>query len=797
MFQHVLNSLSEDNKAPITTANPANESISNRLGPLRKTEVLIGTIIKVGVGTYDALVSTYLYPELECVCASTILPTFPYNLGGGNAVSYAEGSVVAVLVVSSEFGIILCAVPTALPTNQDILQEHRQLIPESGVNIHTERAYDTHNIMVADNIRPIDLVPGDITWLNEMLIGIGVLKLTTFMQASDRAKLEMFMLDDAVRLTSGHFQHSSSALLHNIYNDNGFNTSEFIGSSHQCEMFGRPTYKAPILANDEADMATNTNTNIKHAGDVPDPYIMGRYHFYLGHMGSMFSFFIANPQLLDEQGEVKVTDEVVDEGLFHTNIDGAGRLLVRSAGGICFQRTDKIAVPKKIAQPWYTGEGPGDITEKLPFEWDTAHPYARHLQLRDAFAWYTKSAYQRFLDNNKNYYVPEDKDLKTPTDTYDNVGEGNLGTDKFSDKLHADATSYFHMGEDGSIIIRGKCGEEICMKGGNITLSCPGNIEIRPGKSSVTLAGHDAVVKAKKSVDISATDNDVRIKAQNNLHMVSTGILLESNAVVDTQDYSKEGEEAVSSGIVLKADNARVFTQGKIVHTAFKDVGIIEAIKQQDNAALRIVAPKLQAYVNSAIIKTENTALQLSNNQAALIGNSAYVSGTSFAGVFHGSKYLVPMQEAPVGLNPHAVIMTDLNKKASEFGTEASLGTSYSLINRAKIKFTFRSSDQYGTNTATEVFGADKFVVYETSWSFLKKLTDTPFITGEIDEWAEVDINGTYPWPGKDCYDNDSLVELTTEENMDGDRIKSYKELLPKSNGLQLTSMNTLTVMKT
>lgn len=780
-----------------TSSNPANETFDKFFKDTEGAKLVVGTITKMGVGCYDAIVETSINTDLECICASPLLVNSPFRLGTNAAPVYAEGSTVAVMVISPVLGVILCALPNPLPDEEDIKGAVTQMMtaPEGEVS-KQELAYDDKVVYEVDQYRPRDTVPGDITWLNEMLVGMGVFKLMTFIRASERAKLEMFMFDDEVRLTSGHFQHNNSASRHNIYNDNGFNTDEFIGSHHQCEMFGRTKYGSKMLQNDKYDYAGNANTNLKYKNPGDGPYVLGRYHSYLGYMGGIFSFFVSNPE---PKEDLKLTEQTKDEGLFHTFIDGSGRLLVRSAGGICLQRTDRISVPKKIAQPWYKGEGPAKPTKKLPFEWDSTHPYARHLQLRDAFAWYTKNSYQRFIENNTTYYVPNVPELKTPRDEYDSSGDDPLGQEKFNDSKHKDAMSFVHLGEDGSIIIRGKCGEEIRMAGGNITISCPGNIEIRPGKSAITLAGHDAIIKGKESVDISATSKDVRVKAQYNLQMHSNkgGVLLESAAENDNQVYDKkEGEDVVTSGIVLKAEKSRVYAWGQRVQLASTEKCLIEAYKQ-GKTALEVVVPTIRmvAFNGSASIKTKDTALNLTENQATLVGNSAYVSGTQSSGVFMGEKYLVPITQAPTGLNPHKKIMEGLNQQEKQLNNSDNIGKPYTPGEREKIKFTFRTTEQCGTNTASEVYAATKFVVYETSWAFLKK-AGTQFIQGSLDKWKEEPVNDTYPWPGKDCYNSDCLVELQTEENIQSDKLKAYDAIKPKSGSLSVVSMHALTIMK-
>jgi hypothetical protein len=91
------------------------------------------------------------------------------------------------------------------------------------------------------------------------------------------------------------------------------------------------------------------------------------------------------------------------------------------------------------------------------------------------------------------------------------------------------------------------------------------------------MAGDDFVARAKNSWDISATNKDGRLKAKNNLWLTATGatggILIESKATAGYTNAST-GEAAVHSGVIIKADNAKVALASKDL--AFK------VIEQED-----------------------------------------------------------------------------------------------------------------------------------------------------------------------------------------------------------------------
>jgi hypothetical protein len=120
--------------------------------------------------------------------------------------------------------------------------------------------------------------------------------------------------------------------------------------------------------------------------------------------------------------------------------------------------------------------------------------------------------------------------------------------------------SFVSVLRDGTVVIAGPAGEEIRMGGGSIEISCPGDIQLRPGRNAITMAGRDAVVRAKDNVEVSASDNNVWIKAENTMQLLAAnsgrgGMFIESRSQSDEFDFSKTGTDAVTSGIVVKSSS--------------------------------------------------------------------------------------------------------------------------------------------------------------------------------------------------------------------------------------------------
>ena len=117
--------------------------------------------------------------------------------------------------------------------------------------------------------------------------------------------------------------------------------------------------------------------------------------------------------------------------------------------------------------------------------------------------------------------------------------------------------------EDGSVVIQAGWGEEIRMHNGSISLRCPGDIELLPGRNLITRAGHDIVLNGHDSVDITAAHGDLRLKADHNLHGLAGnsgcgGFLWETKAICPVYEFNnREGEDVISSGFVVIAPKSQ------------------------------------------------------------------------------------------------------------------------------------------------------------------------------------------------------------------------------------------------
>ena len=104
-------------------------------------------------------------------------------------------------------------------------------------------------------------------------------------------------------------------------------------------------------------------------------------------------------------------------------------------------------------------------------------------------------------------------------------------------------------------------------------LTAPGDVWIQPGRNVNIIAADDCIIKVHRSVDITSTKNDVRIKAERNLQILAGndqseggGVVIESRAPAAKYDFAKDGEDVKHSGILLIAPDSDIACWGKSVY---------------------------------------------------------------------------------------------------------------------------------------------------------------------------------------------------------------------------------------
>lgn len=702
----------------------------------------IGIVVRSGVGSQD---HTVLIGgrEYNCVCLQSAC-----GMGTGAAITAMppEGTpvFVAKLDANSSIGFILGVVPDSYPgLRRDVPPRNPRLGLESGACVGDDDAFKqplvTTTIPVIPSCagRPLDAHPGD--WqVGDALYGTG-LKISgpvAAMWASDRAGVRASAIDDTLRLDSETFRHVHAGGEVQTFNDGGFISATYEFSPYQPERLGLAGAGTSLFKKAGDVWCKLTGFKALWESTVARARARSRIRVFVGHLGGLFRACILAPKA---DGDVATAeDKTPDQGLLDVHAGADGRVTMRSAAGFSFQRVDRIAVPRRRRFPW---DPKGDDASALgyadpkgPFQF--SDPRSRALELRDAEAWRAGVGLANMGQLKKDYAVPNESDLETPADVYDEIAQRSS---EF--QANEGCRSYFNLEPDGSIILRGSFGEEILLSQGYITISAPKGIRVASGSNVETLAGHDLILKAKDSVDVTATKQDVRIKAENNLHAVAASedrgnILLESRAKGDAS-AAETGEAFTNAGVVIRAAASRIYSHARSVH-AHAD----EEIKLESDASLLVAADQLKVEGSSEV------ELVRGGKGASFTDADDNVEPLQWKG--DGSKTSTKERNAP-----------------------------YTPELREKAKFSYRVDADYG----------DVAVTMQPAWAFMLAHGEDLGDDISLSTWAEADIDGEYPWPGKSAYTKGTAyVKLTSEKNLTSGggvvAAKSWSELTETSGGL-------------
>lgn len=745
-----------------------------------------GYVVRSGLGSYDCEV---VLGDGTTVTCSTLSPVANQLAGVSQACVPVAGSCVLVMVTSSGLaeqpaprGIVLGVIPENDTGGISVRGE--SLVtklgdtdhPEAGVSQFTESG----PAAIASDVgflgkgefqcgRPHDMVPGEYALLNHSGAGLVIGALSTEVRGSAAASVRCSELDDQVSVTSGHFRHISSAGGEEIFNDNGFITVESFVSMYQAERLGAKSACTPSFNWKPIDPESARERDAGASVLVSGQTAKKRYYRYAGYLGDAVNVFVSSP---DPAKAFETMDsESRDQGLFHQHVDSSGRLTVRSASGILFERYDRIPVPKRRHYAWDpAGDGDTEAAPKLGFELPEKYPMADGLVIGDMAAWWNGLAYSRFMQFREDFSVPKQSDLKCPDRQYDELGKASEEFEKY-DLRH----SYMGLTPDGGVVIRDAWGSEIVMADGRITFNAAANIEIRSGSSVVVLGGHDVVVKAHDSVDLSATEKDVRVKAEKNMQMVSCkgGVLLQSKAIGTSNEWDKPGEDVKSSGVTIKADDSHISVRGLRTHVQGMggvDIAAFDAYGKP-NGSVVLSGASVKAVADSQLVTTVKgtSGLVLYESSAAMLAPSVLMVGGQSAGTMSGDQFMVGIPvDAPSMYSMLASVCGEAMQTYGESDTWLEPLTSKVF---SKVDFSYRTDSQYGTDRDSGVLGG-VFSVYQPSWAVMAEARRKPMQAVRTGAWEEKpDGAGEFPWPGKAAMQGQSYV--------------TYRELNIRSDGTE------------
>lgn len=434
----------------------------------------------------------------------------------------------------------------------------------------------------------------------------------------------------------------------------------------------------------------------------------------------------------------------------------------------------------------------------------------------------------------KDYLTPEESSLGDFSTVTDQLNFGSLASQMYMDdptpvQLEVDhrygevdyykRTSYLSMLNDGAVLLGCGYGAEVKMVNGHLFLSAPGDIWLQAGRSVRLWSGDDIDIRAKNSIDVVATEKDVRVKAEKNYECLAGnggegGMIFDNRSTVSDREYEpdKPGEDVKGAGILFRATQSEVFTyaagiylrtgnddadigNGDIVLDAAKGEGNITINAREENHFLGEVG-QINFYwgvieEDEFNVRKADCLSQFENNWGAGVssgithrfgGNIACVgSGNA---LFEGGLTLVEgtgnqplsdswgilrgegLQIAKENVRLAKEQLQECSDAASDKFTER-LQTDYyaddkigNMEVQQKIMFSFRN-DMEG-----EQYNAGDFKLAETRWQQYARLQIGTGGSTWTEKAVEYQGEELYPYPGKKAWKEDPTFLQLKEYTM-------------------------------
>ena len=542
--------------------------------------------------------------------------------------------------------------------------------------------------------------------------------------------------------------------------------------------------------------------------------------------------------------------------VFSEDIALTGRYSLRSAKAITIAKRVPMINPKRMRRPEATD--PGDTEKNYSFasafgggdspEYHTirdelaisgGYPHSlltRAAGVMDAHAFtFNWEANHAYWYHREDWNTPQEADGEISGHYQSKLG-GGFGSLKSQQYLsppptetykvdHRYGDGTYHLNEssidlleDGGVVIADGFGSELRMTGGQIFLSAPGDIWMKSGRNTNIWAGQDAIVRAKNSVDVTASDRDVRLKAEKNMQLLAGngtngGILLESRGSNFYAFAPRTGEDVVSGGVVIKSSNANTVVLGDNIYMRSglqpEATGEITLDCSQGRGLLKTNTKLQEHFVRSGVwwffcdgktgenVGKVTAGYEFGEKWASMAGGVGINGHVGINGVkvnkgwdlVIDGHYASTMAE----INPYVSWLTDTGKVAAL--TDAKRFLAAATVDRQKLLVKV-GTDQYKSQfvkywylprwpgntekiqsigfSLRENYGTRDFTLYEDRWQQLSRMANE-----KVGTWTEngvpIAADGehadtiTHPHPGNDKWAKEArLYELDLKFTEDG-----------------------------
>jgi hypothetical protein len=402
---------------------------------------------------------------------------------------------------------------------------------------------------------PIEMLTGD--WLQITPEGnfIGCYRGgLNLIGSSQWAEIMTNRIDHLVRIRSRTFEHFDALGERRSYNDEGELTYEVLLTDDQAESYGatRGKYEDVTETDDEAKDG-------KSYKKLAEPGVTGewRLRMHVGYLGDMLHLVFTQPNSEQKSAatlprpedpsvnalEPGEEPEIPAVGVAELFIGSDGSVISRSTKDLMSEKVGHIRVPLKKREAHDpkgdTRKDDYEPAKRKAFEWDSSNLGGRHLQENEFRQWEVDhTEMYRIRGHKKDWSVKKRKESKCPT--------AEDGVEKYQPGI-----SIVHQRNDGSVYIQDHWASSIHMVDGDIIIAPSRDLMLQPGRDLAIITPRDTVIRAKKFVDITSSEKDVRIKAQLAMYLYSkySGILIETSSSKDKKPEEEDKDPSYTGPV--------------------------------------------------------------------------------------------------------------------------------------------------------------------------------------------------------------------------------------------------------
>lgn len=514
---------------------------------------------------------------------------------------------------NSSHGVILCAVPFRMVQSDFMRPDWVQQGSNSGfkreqAHHQTVKIFE-HEGNTSDFScgRPMDqTAQGEQGWFGPFGTGIFVDDFQCYMRISEICGMFLNWFDHYMRIAGWNLDLETAAHQMQARLDEGETYFHRGYAVYQWEGLGAYSTDSELLTefgDDEVQFEQPVGkideTDADGRLDVVPIFRVQEYQGYLGQGGRRI---VMRPRELFDNGLEKYSSTGKPEyGLFEENVGLDGHWFVRSSKAVHIAKRLPGPQPKRV-KPVEHQEG--DKTGNYKFSGKTGggedhkigdidNKGGDLLSLKQCSGTLDLHAYiynfknlHPFHYHAEDYFTPEEEDQEPHDASMEMLDFGALTNQMYMDDPEPSGQipvdhryengdnvryykreSYFSLLDDGAVVLGDGFGSEIRMANGHLFLSAPGDIWIQAGRSVRCWSGDDMDLRAKKSIDMVATENDIRIKSEKNMELLS-GNAKEGGCIIENRAEGREhmyepdtpGEDVKGSGVLIRCAKSQFVT---------------------------------------------------------------------------------------------------------------------------------------------------------------------------------------------------------------------------------------------